>query len=482
MNDHNQDHWKHKIGLWAGVAIVIGSVVGSGVFVSASSMARAIPDRGWFLGIWVLAAAVTVLGALTQSELAARIPKSGGPYQYLRHAYGDVFGFLYGWANYTVIGSGAVAAISFVCASYLSEVLHLPPTLPEWATWGIPIPVLGSIYPFADFQIKLLAVFFIFSLTILNVRGIHWSAMFQSVASTAKIIAIFSVIAGIFLLAPDEWPQASSTAISSMNTDQFLLALTVALAGAFWAYDGWGTISYLSDEVKNPSKTVPLAILIGTALIVVLYLSINLSYIRVLSMEEIAGASGGRVASIAMGKVLGIGGAALVSILIATSTFDCTNATITANARVICTMARDKAFWKVAGKIHKKFSSPHAALWMQAVWASILLLSGSFEILTSMYVFVNWLTYGLLGVALFRVRFQQKHLPSPTFTTPLYPWIPLAFVGFACFYTVFALYVDVHSYVTGEQTFLKSLAGLVLMLSGLPMYYFWKWRDKITSA
>ncbi len=484
QHDHPPTTLKPKIKLLAAISLVFGSVVGSGIFVSAAPMARYVPDTTLFLAIWLIAGLVTIVAALTQCELAARLPRSGGPYQYLRVAYGDLFGFLYGWTNFVVVGSGAVAAIAFVCASYLSEFITLPPLLSTWADFDIVLPILGTIYPFAHFNIKLMAAAIIVGLTILNVRGVHLAMGFQTISSTAKLIAIFAVIAGILLfnqettLVDGTLPTAVTASLPVNNMD-LLMAITLAMAGAFWAYDGWGTITYLSDEVVNPRRNIPYAILIGTALFVSLYLLINYAYTVALPIETIGHIEGDRVATAAMYKVFGTTGAVLISALIALSTFDCTNATVITNARIYHAMAHANVFWRFAGHVHARHETPHVALWLQGVWALCLLFTGSFETLISMYVFVNWLMYGALGLSLFIIRRRRIGEQQSEYRVPGYPFTPLVFIAFAGFYLVFTLVADVTAFARGQQPFLNSVAGLLLLLLGIPFYRLWKSGAKV---
>lgn len=441
-------------------------------------MARYVPNTPLFLSIWTLAGLITIVGALTQSELASRLPRSGGPYQYLKVAYGDFYGFLYGWANFIVVGSGAVAALAFVCASYLSEFIAFPPMFTELKEFAVPLPGLGKIFPFANFNIKIMAAIIIVALTAMNVRGVKVAAKFQSFSSTAKFIAIIAVIGSILLLEKTSAVDGQLSTVSGLglpgNNADLLMAITLGMAGSFWAYDGWGTICYLSDEVHNPRRNIPAAILVGTTLVIGLYVLMNYAYTVALPIELIGNVEGDRVATAAMRTVFGTTGAVLISALIAMSTFDCTNATITTNGRVYHTMAHAKMFWHGAGRVHARNETPHVSLWLQGSWALILLFSGSFDILISMYVFVNWLMYAALGGALIIARRRKLGEAEATFRTPFYPYLPILFIAFALFYLVFTLIADITAFSRGQQPFLKSVAGLVLLAFGIPFYRLWR--------
>jgi APA family basic amino acid/polyamine antiporter len=253
------------------------------------------------------------------------------------------------------------------------------------------------------------------------------------------------------------------------------------MSGAFWSYDGWGNVAYIAGEVREPAKTIPRAILLGTACFILLYLLINAAYLYILPVEAIGKIAGDRVASGMASAVVGPRGAMLVAGLIMLSTFDTTNSSILTNARVYFAMARDRVFWRRAGEAHPVYRTPHGALWVQGVWAIVLLVSGSFDSITSMYVFVNWSLYALMAIGLFVLRRRDPQAKRP-YETPGYPWVPGIFTLFSLCYVAVTLVTDVQAYRAGEQPLIKSLAGVALVLAGLPFYLYWRYSRSSTGA
>lgn len=477
--EQSDKHLNRSLTLFPTMAIVVGSVVGSGIFVSTASMARSLGSAPLMLGVWVLAGLMTLFGALTQCELVGQMPRTGGLYEYLREIYGESVGYLYGWANLVIAGSGAIAAISFVAASYLGEFVHLPRFSPELEKWAFTIPHLGTLFPLADAGTKLVGAVIIIFLTWLNIRGVKLGATLQSFSTTAKILAIFAVVAVAFIGGSHSHVGAvhnifSRTAAgSSLSGWSLIGAVTMALSGAFWCYDGWGNIAYIGGEVREPTRTIPRAIILGTFGFIALYLVVNVAYLYILPIDAIGKVTDDRVASQVVSSVMGGVGGSLVAVLIMLSSFDTTNSTILTNGRVYYAMAHEGAFWSRAGAVHSKYKTPHIALMIQAFWALLLILTGSFDLITSMYVFVNWALYALMALGVFILRKRNPHAHRP-FKTPGYPFIPGAFVLFSVTYVFVTLVTDIQAYQAGSQPIIKSLAGVALVLTGLPFYIIWK--------
>jgi len=480
----NRPHLKRALGLYATTSIVIGSVVGSGIFSSPSSMARDLPSAPWLLGGWLFTGLLTLCGALTQSELVGQIPRTGGLYEYFREIYGERMSFLYGWANFMIAGSGAIAAIAMFFAVNLYVLLNsfgltlpLPEVSKSLAGTPVHLPFLGDIFPFQDLNYKIIGSLLVILLTYLNIRGVKLGATVQSISTTSKILAILIVV-GIAFFAGSQigstvnWSSVTSVG-SGLSGWSLINAITLAMAGAFWAYDGWGNCSYIAGEVKTPQKTIPRALILGTLTFVSLYIVVNLAYFYILSVEGVGGAPGDAVASTMVGRVLGGTGGALIALLIMLSTFDTTNSSVLTNARVYFAMAEHKIFYKKAAAVHPRFQTPHIALLLQGLWSLVLLNSGSFGLITSMYVFVNWLLYVMMGLGVFILRRRRPHAERP-FKVPGYPIIPGIFVVFAFSYVVLTLIGDIKLYNEGKQDILQSVTGIVLVLTGLPFYYYWK--------
>jgi APA family basic amino acid/polyamine antiporter len=472
-----QPHLKRALGTYATTSIVIGSVVGSGIFSSPSQMARDLPSAPLLLGVWLFAGILTLFGAFTQCELVGQMPRTGGLYEYFTEIFGKTFGFLYGWANFMIAGSGAIAAISFIFASYAGQFVHLPHLTQHYEEMPFHIPLLGDIFPLKDIGVKIVASALVIFLTALNIRGVRLGGTLQSISTTSKIIAIVAIVlvaffAGSSAGAAANW-SAPSAATDGVSGWGLVGMIALAMSGAFWAYDGWGNVAYVAGEVKNPSRTIPRSIILGTLVFTALYMIVNLAYFYILAAAGVANAPDDRVASEMMMRTIGGGGAAMIAALIMLSTFDTTNSSVLTNARVYYAMAHNGVFYRKAGVVHSTFNTPHVSLMLQGGWSLVLLLTGSFGLITDMYVFVNWLIYVFMAIAVFVLR-RRRPAGTRPFRVPGYPWVPAIFILFASAYVIITLVNDIQLYTAGKQPLLKSVTGLVLVLTGLPFYYFWR--------
>ncbi|HZK75653.1 MAG TPA: amino acid permease [Candidatus Kapabacteria bacterium] len=519
---------KRALGLYATTALVIGSVVGTGIFSSPSEMARDLPSAPYLLGVWVLTGVLTLFGAFTMCELVGQMPKTGGLYEYFREVYGEGIGFLYGWANFMIAGSGAIAAISFFFAMYFENFLPLPHFAHALAAMGVSestpwnIPFLGAIFPYQFLGRKLVASGLVIFLTALNIRGVKLGGTLQSISTTTKILAILAIvlvafIAGSHVGSVSNWVGAAEGAHHAVNYALPLLkkeggggwsgwttigAIAMAMSGAFWSYDGWGNVAYIAGEVREPTKTIPRAIITGTIIFIALYIVVNLAYFYILGVEGVANAPGDRVASQMIYAVVGAGGAGIIAALLMLSAFDTTNSTVLTNARVYYAMARNGLFNRGSAKVHEKFQTPYIALMLQGAWSIVLLMTGSFDLITSMYVFVNWVLYVLMAIAVFILRRRRSgvtgsadsgsfrggkqrfppHESERPFSVPGYPWVPAIFVLFATAFLIITLVTDIQSYQAGTQPLIKSATGIALVLTGLPFYFYWRWKRRVVDS
>lgn len=475
---------KRALTLFPTTAIVIGAVIGSGIFATPAGMARGLGDASTLLIIWAVAGGLTLFGALTQCELIGQMPRTGGLYEYFHSIYGERFGFLYGWANFMIAGSGAIAAIAIIFANYFGEFVALPHLSAEWEQLPMHIPLLGDIFPFADIGAKLIGGSIIVLLTYVNIRGVKVGATLQTISTSAKVLAIISVLVVAFIVGSHIGSTVNWSGVTPQGMGLsgwgLITAIAAAVTGAFWSYDGWGNVSYIGGEVKEPQKTIPRAIILATITFISLYLLMNLAYFFILPIGEVANAAGDRVASAMVTKVIGGAGGALVAVMIMLSTFDTTNSGILTNARVYYQMASKKLFSPQAAKVHPKYHTPYGALIMQGAWALCLIFTGSFGLLLDMYIFVNWLLYVFMALGVFVLRKRNPEAERP-FKVPGYPYVPAIFVIFATLYVVVTLITDIKAYNAGERVFLQSVMGLVLVLSGLPFYYYWKYKDRANN-
>ncbi len=479
---------KRALGLYATTALVIGSVVGSGIFSSPSEMARDLPSAPYLLGVWVLTGVLTLFGAFSMCELVGQMPKTGGLYEYFREVYGEGIGFLYGWANFVIAGSGAIAAISFFFSMYAENFVALPHFTHTLASLGLKentpwnIPFLGAIFPYQFLGRKLVASGLVIFLTALNIRGVKLGGTLQSISTTMKLLAILAIvlvafIAGSHTGSAANWTHAAPAGRSVLSGWTLIGAIALAMSGAFWSYDGWGNVAYIAGEVREPTRTIPRAIVMGTLIFIVLYVVVNLSYFYILSVTGVANAPGDRVASQMIFAVVGAGGAGVIAAIMMLSAFDTTNSTTLTNARVYYAMARHGLFVRKSAEVHEKFQTPHIALMLQGAWSIILLMTGSFDLITSMYVFVNWVLYVLMALAIFVLR-KRNPLGVRPFSVPGYPWVPSIFVIFASAFLIITLVTDIQAYQAGTQPLIKSLTGIALVLTGLPFYFYWRWKRK----
>jgi APA family basic amino acid/polyamine antiporter len=465
-----------ELGLFSATSLVIGCVVGSGIFVSSGGMARHLGSAPLLLGVWLVGGFFTLLGGLTQCELVGQMPGTGGIYTYFREIYGEATGFFYGWANLTVGNTGSIAAIAYIFASYFSEFVPLPHLAPAVEKIAVHIPYLGSLFPFQDFGIKVVAAILICVLTFINIRGVKLGTLVQSISMSAKVLAMIIVIAIAFAFghatggSTSHWFETNPAHISHWT---WIAGVIAALSSAFWSYDGWGTVAYIGDEVKNPEKNLPKAIIWGSLCFIALYLVMNLAYLYILPVHTLGVVPDDRVASAMAAKVLGHSGAVIIALLVLLSTFDAVNSSILTCGRVFYAMAVEGLFLKSVAEVDPEFHTPKRALLHQCAWCLILLFSGSFDLVTSMYVFVSWLIYLMMAIGVFILRRRHPDHPRP-FKIPGYPYVPILFVLFAFGFLVLTLAGDITAYANHEAPAINSVMGLVFVLLGAPLYLYVK--------
>ncbi|MBM4394760.1 MAG: amino acid permease [Deltaproteobacteria bacterium] len=448
-----------SLSMTTATAIVVGSVIGSGIFKKTAGMSEALPSPLLVLGVWVLAGAVTFLGALSAAELSAAFPESGGLYAHLRRVTGRFSGFLYGWSVLAVIQTGSIASVAYIFAQYLGYFVPLPAAPPEWEAWGATLFGTIDLYPFRELPTKCVAVGCVLVVTVLNTAGVRLGAAVQDlflwlkVAIMAGIVAVAAFGAGSF-----EHVTAPALIPEGMSGMALLGALTIATSGAFWAYDGWINVTYVAGELRDPARDMPRALARGLGIVVASYVAVNLAYFWLLPVAEIRGST--LVAADALGRVLPFAAAA-VSAAVIVSTFGAANAMALSSARVYWAMARDGVFFEAVGRVHPKRQTPHVALLVQGVWASALVFSGTFDQITDMLIFVSWAFYGLLALAVVVARVRFPDAPRP-FKVPGYPFVPIVFVLFAAAYVVMSVIENTRN----------ALLGTALVLLGLPV---WAW-------
>jgi APA family basic amino acid/polyamine antiporter len=465
-----------KLGFWSATSVIIGSIIGSGVFMKPASMAQQVGSPVWLTLVWVIAGLFSLFGALVYAELGAMMPETGGIYLYFRKMFGDFVGFLYGWGAFAVINTAAVAAIAFVCAYYADFFLHLPQfseATVNACTWHIPF--IGDLYPLKDAGVKALAIVLIVVFTGLNSRSLKGGSYFQVVSTFLKIAVIAALILGIFLFGNGS-VQNFVQAESPKQGDALLSGIIAAMTGAFFAYDGWINITSMAGEVKMPQRNIPRSLLLGVFTCILVYVLVNQAYLYVLPVEKIAASS--LVASDAIAMALGRTGEALIAAMIVLSTLGALNGNIMATTRITFAMGRDKVFAAWAGKEHPRHHTPANALWLHGVWTCVFVVTGSFDMLADMFVFISWIAYGLgaVGIFLFRRRMPNAARPYKIWG---HPFVTLAFIAFTAFYLIITVWNDISNYLAHRQPVINSALGLLITALGIPLYFYYRKKHKI---
>jgi APA family basic amino acid/polyamine antiporter len=469
---------ERSFGLWSTVSLVVGGIIGSAIFMKPALMASQLGSPILLLAVWVLAGGITFLGALTNSEAAAMMPETGGQYIFFQRMFGDFTAFIYGWSAFAVFNTAGAASIAYVFSIYAEYFVHLP-RLPKETEQLIylHIPGIGKIFPFENIGVKSLTIVLVWLLTLVNYRSTKSGDKVQVFFSFLKVAAIVLLVGGIFLFGKGSIANFSQA--TPHSGWPLVLAIAAATSGAFWGYDGWNNITFMAGEIKDPQRNLPLGLMLGLLSVISIYFLLNLAYIYVLPIESIATSS--FVGSDAASSAFGFGAGALIALMVMISTFGCTNGNILATARVTFAMAQEKRFFSSIGQVHPRFKTPGNALLLHGVWTSLLILSGSFDMLTDMLVFVSWLFYGLgaVGVMVLRKKMPDAVRPYKTWG---YPWVPLAFIAFTILFLVIILYNDVKNYLDGTSPLINSLFGMVLASLGIPLYFYFKKKYSSISA
>jgi APA family basic amino acid/polyamine antiporter len=468
-------------GLWSSVSLVVGGIIGSAIFMKPALMASQLGSPLWMIAIWVVGGLVTLCGALTNSEVAAMMPETGGQYIFFQKMYGDFIAFLYGWAAFAVFNTAGVASIAYVLSIYTEYFITLPrfPKETEQLIY-LYLPGIGHIYPLENFGVKTLTIFVIALLTWVNYRSVKSGGQLQIVFTFLKVAAMIILVIGLLLSGKGNTNNIiNDSNIITHNGISLMLAIIAATSGAFWGYDGWNNITFVAGEIKNPQRNIPLSLLLGLSICITIYGFINLSYTYILPIDDIAHSS--FVASDAATKVFGMVGGGLIAALVIISTFGTTNGNILATARVSFAMAQEKRFFAWAGKVHPQYQTPGNALVVHAIWTSLLVLSGSFDMLTDMLVFVSWLFYGFGAYGIFILRKQMPDAERP-YKVWGYPYIPAFFILFTVFFLVTTLYNDITNYLEGRSPLINSLFGMFLTFLGVPLYFYFVRKNKNTRT
>jgi len=470
------ENQKRVLGLFDTTLIVSGSMIGSGIFIVSSDMARTIGSPAWLLVCWILTGVITIFAALSYGELAGMLPHAGGQYVYIKRAYSPLIAFLYGWTVFLVIQTGVIAAVAVAFSKYV----------------GVFIPVFNEnniLLQIGEFKLKyaqLLAIACILFLTWLNIQGIQYGKIIQRVFTSAKLIALFGLIAiGIYfgftndVLSQnfaDPWKanqiigSGENHTISELNGVILLAFVGVAMIGSLFSSDAWNNVTFIAAEIKEPHKNIPLGLLFGTLIVTVIYVLANIAYLCLLPMHDIQFALHDRVGAAAMSVVFsGNTAIYLMAALIIVSTFGCNNGLILAGSRLFQTMAQDGLFFKNAATLNKN-QVPGKSLVLQGIWASLLCLSGSYGDLLEYSTFASLIFYCITIAAVFILRKKEPDLERP-YKAFGYPWIP-------------ALYLIITTAICIDLLYFKTKntgIGLLIVLIGIPVYYYMMSRKKVNE-
>jgi APA family basic amino acid/polyamine antiporter len=456
------DGLQRSLGVFSASTIIVGSMIGSGIFIAPSIMAAYLAAPGIYLGLWVLGGLLTLCAALCYSELCARLPRAGGQYVFLREAFGQRVGFLYGWTLFLVIQSGFNAAVAIAFAKYLGGV-------------GLPVGEGDLVFSLGAFQLsraQLVAVGVIAVLTAVNCRGVKQGAFVQNLFTTLKIGAVIALAAVGFLSGDGSFSHFSPLGGTELGPEGLKLGLLaaagVAMSKALFAYDAWNSVTFVAEEIRDPARSLPRALIGGTLATTLTYLAACAVYLYILPLGEMGRVAENRVAAEVASRLMGPAGLTAVSIAILISTFGCVNGLILSGARVLYALARDGIFFAGCGRIHPRFQTPHVALLVQGVWSAVLALSGSYSRLLTYTTFASLAFNGLTVVGLFVLRRRDGVPAAGEYRTWGYPLTPVLYLLGAGFFVVYI--------VQGEP--LASLVGLGLVLLGLPAYELFARRQR----
>jgi APA family basic amino acid/polyamine antiporter len=446
-------------------ALVVGSMIGSGIFIVSGDIIREVHTPGLLLVVWIVSGLVTLLGALTYGELAAMYPKAGGQYVYLREGISPLFGFLYGWTLFTVIQTATIAAVAIAFARFTAVLF---PSLSETLFLGGDV---GGYKLGVSWQ-RLFAILSVIVLTWINVRGVRTAAIIQTSLTAIKT----ATLAGLVLLGITIGRNAGAIAANfgagfwpaGGLTLGLVPVIGAAMVGSLFSMDAWNNVGFASGELKNPEKDLPFAMAVGVLVVTTLYVLANVAYLNVLPADVIAGTwikGQPPVGTAALQQMFGQPGLVIMAIAIMISTFGCNNGLILSGARVYYAMARDNLFFQKAGELHPTYRTPALALVVQAVWTCVLALSGTYGDLLNYIIFAAVLFYMLTMIGLLMLRARRPDLPRPV-KAPGYPWLP-------------ALYVVATGLICVNLLIQKPLytwPGLIIVALGVPVYYGWrKW-------
>lgn len=443
---------RRDMGIWTAVSIVVGTVIGSGIFIVPKTMIVEMGSPFWVFAVWVFGGLLTLAGALTYAELAAMMPEAGGEYVYLKEAYGPFWGFVYGWTQMWVAKSASIATLATGFFYYLA---NFAPAL-ENVVARVPLPIGENGGPLEIRAGQLLAMAVILGLGCVNWLGVRQGAGLQVTVTVLKV-ALFGAVVCCGLFLGHAHAANFSTSIAARGGAAGFFA---ALVAALWAYDGWNNVGMVSGEIRNPQRNLPLSLILGTLVVIVIYLSANIAYFAVLPASAVA--SSNRVAAEMMRKVFGSWGAGAVSFAAMISIFAALNGSILTGSRVPYALARDGYFFRAFARVHPQRHVPGFSILALSAWSAVIVLSGRFDQLFTLVIFPSWILYGMAAAAVLVLRSKRPDLHRP-YRTLGYPVVPIVFVLVAALLLGFTL----------RNSPRESGLGLILIGAGFPFYRNW---------
>ena len=472
MNETLYQHeMKRELGLLDATLLVAGTMIGSGIFIVAADITRNVGSAGWLIAVWLITGLMTLIAAVSYGELSAMFPKAGGQYVYLKEAYNPLVGFLYGWSFFAVIQTGTIAAVGVAFSKFTA---YLWPQVSE----DLILLTLGSVKISAA---QVLAIGIIIVLTYINTKGVKGGKMIQTSFTLTKLFSLFGlIIFGFIVMKPEIWTSnwQNAWSMQKLSPDGTFESLTIAAAlgavaaamvGSIFSSDAWNNVTFIAGEVRNPKRNIGLSLFLGTLIVTIVYVLANLVYLAVLPLQEIAYAEKDRVAVAASSVIFGNVGTVIIALMIMVSTFGCNNGLILAGARVYHTMANDGLFFKKTASLNKH-AVPEFGLWLQCLVASALCLSGKYGDLLDMISFVVVIFYVLtiLGIYILRVKRPEAERPYKAFG---YPFLPALYIIMGISFCILLIIY--------KPNF--TWPGLIIVLTGVPIYYMWKALDKNKS-
>ncbi len=420
--------------------MVVGIIIGASIFVQPSEIARLVPSIPGVFAVWIVAGLLTLFGALCCAELASAFPRTGGVYVFLKETYSPAVGFLWGWAMFWSMHSGIIAAIAVVFARYV-----------------------GYFVPLGDTGIRLVAIASILVLSGINYLGVKQGSTLHAIFTLGKVIAIVAILVLVVLLGS---PNVVATHVAA-GQPMSIVKFALAVAAGLFAFGGWHMVTYTAEETRRPERTIPLALIIGTLTVTACYIALNAAYFYALPLDKVASST--RVAADAAEAVIGRRGGATISAVVIFSTFGAVSGIILVGPRVYFAMARDGLLFRWMAAVHPRFQTPHRAILLQAIWASVLVATGTYRALFTRVIYTEWIFFGLMVLGLFLLRRRPNY--APTYRTWGYPILPAIFILASFFIVANQIVSEPH----------ESLTGLGIVALGLPVYYLWARKSSLHS-